>query len=194
MQLLIENAERLASISLHTGAMTDRQFEALYDRYPDFRVELSSDGEVIIMPPVAPDTSHKNCRIARFLDEWAEMDGRGVAFESSAYFYLPTGARFSPDASWVANSRIPTRSGRPWPICPDFVIELRSASDRMPRLKRKMEEWIEGGALLAWLIDPKSKTVTIYRPGVEPEVLLTCAVVKGEGPVTGFELKLESIW
>lgn len=195
MQLLIEDAEKIELISLRTGALSDAEFETIWDRYPDHRVELSADGEVIILPPCRPETSYKNSKITRLLVEWSEENARGVALDSSAYFYLPTGARLSPDACWIRNSRIPsTGRQRPWHVCPDFIIELRSESDRMPRLRSKMREWIDAGAQLAWLIDPKAKAVTIYRPGAEPEVLTACTSVAGEGLLTGFVLKLDAIF
>ena len=195
MQLLIEDAEKIELISLRTGAPSDEEFEGIWDKYPDFRVELSDKGELIILPSCAPEVSHQNCRITSDLDAWARLDGKGIVFDSSAYFYLPTGARLSPDASWIRKSRIPSiGQQRPWSLCPDFVIELRSASDRMPRLKTKMREWMDAGAELAWLIDPRTRTVTIYRAGRNPELLAGCTSVTGEGHVAGFELKLEAIF
>jgi Uma2 family endonuclease len=139
MQLLIDDAEKIESISLRTGALSDAEFETIWDRYPDYRVELSADGEVIILPPCGLETAHRNCKITQLLANWAENDGGGLAFDSSAYYYLPTGARLSPDASWIRSSRIPTGNrARPCSISPDFVIELRSESDQMPRLRSKM--------------------------------------------------------
>ena len=105
MKLVIEDVEKIESISLHTGALTDREFEDLFDRYDEYRVELFSDGELTIVPPVGPETSRQNLKIVRLLDDWARTDGRGLTFESSAYFYLPNGARLSPDACWIHKSR-----------------------------------------------------------------------------------------
>ncbi|MBM3735772.1 MAG: Uma2 family endonuclease [Acidobacteria bacterium] len=129
---------------------------------------------------------------------WADLDGRGVTTESSTGFVLPDGARRSPDAGWIENSRIPA-DGAPdldeyWHTCPNFVIELKSRTDRLPTLREKMEEWISSGVSLGWLIDPETRTVEIYRPGRDPESLKNPDRVRGEGPVEGFTLDLKKVW
>lgn len=111
---------------------------------------------------------------------------------------LPNTARRSPDAAWIFKHRIkdldPAAFSRYWPICPDFVIELRSQSDRIRGRREKMEEWLANGARLAWLVDPEARTVEIYRPGFEAQTLAGIASVAGEGPVEGFFLTLAPVW
>ncbi len=194
MQLVIENAEQLEEVRLHTGLLADEDFGALCERYADYRVELWADGTAFLMPPTGMDSGRRNSRITRLLDEWAERDGRGACFDSSTYFHLPNGSRLSPDAAWIWEERLPLDLGSSGQICPDFVIELRSKSDALGRMKNKMHEWIENGAQLGWLIDPQQKMVTVFRPGREPEELVRPEFVVGESPVEGFRLELAKIW
>lgn len=127
------------------------------------------------MPPAFSDTGNRNFNIAAHLWVWAEKDGTGLGFDSSAGFTLPNGATRSPDASWMKiekwNRLTEEEKASFAPICPDFVIELRSASDTLTGLKDKMQEYIENGVLLGWLIDRKNRTVYIYRPNQEPQIL-----------------------
>jgi Uma2 family endonuclease len=162
------------------------------------RVEREPNGELLVMTPAGLKTSKMNSRISRFLDEWAEADGRGIATDSNGGYTLPDGSMRAPDAAWVLNSRWQQLSeedqGGFAPICPDFVIELRSPSDKLPDLKAKMEMWIANGAEVAWLIDPIEKAITIYHPGAEPAVLTHPTSVQGTGPIAGFELVMSRVW
>ncbi len=163
------------------------------------RVERDANGEILIMTPAGSRTSHMNMRIGRLLDEWAEQDGRGIAFDSNGGFSLPDGSMRAADAAWIERKRWEALSGKDQarfaPLCPDFVIELRSPSDRLPDLKAKMKLWIANGASLGWLIDPEEKTVYVYRPGGDsPEVLHHPASVQGSGVVAGFELVMARVW
>jgi Uma2 family endonuclease len=128
----------------------------------------------------------------------ARQDQRGVAFDSSTGWRLPNGARRSPDAAWILKERIKTMDSACfsgfWHICPDFVIELRSESDKLRILRNKMAEWLANGAQLGWLIDPETRTVEIYRPGYEPETRAAISTLSGEGPVEGFALDLAPVW
>jgi len=164
----------------------------------DLRVEREPNGELLVMTPAGGRTGNINIRISRFLDEWAEADGRGLAFDSSTGFTLPDGSMRAPDAAWVANRRWQKLSekdqGRFAPICPDFVIELRSPSDSLTELRAKMNDWITNGAEVAWLIDPIEKSITVYRPGDSPEEHVNPSSVQGTGPITGFELVLPRVW
>jgi Uma2 family endonuclease len=164
----------------------------------DLRVEREPNGELLVMTPAGGRTGNINIRISRFLDEWAEADGRGLAFDSSTGFTLPDGSMRAPDAAWVANRRWQKLSekdqGRFAPICPDFVIELRSPSDSLTELRAKMNDWIANGAEVAWLIDPIEKSITVYRPGDSPEEHVNPSSVQGTGPITGFELVLARVW
>ncbi|MGB3237381.1 MAG: Uma2 family endonuclease, partial [Geitlerinemataceae cyanobacterium] len=133
------------------------------------------------------------------LDFWEEANEElGVAFDSSGGFILPNGARRSPDASWVSRQRweslTPEQRRGFVPLCPDFVVELRSATDRLSKLQEKMLEYRENGARLGWLIDPQNKRVEIYRPGQEVEVLEHPMELSGEDILPGFVLNLRRIW
>ena len=162
------------------------------------RVEREPNGEILVMTPAGFGTGKINGRITRCLVEWADADGRGAVTDSNGGYTLPDGSMRAPDAAWVRNDRWQALSeedqSRFAPICPDFVIELRSPSDRLPDLQAKMEQWIANGAEVAWLIDPIEKAVTIYRPGDEPAVLTHPTSVQGTGPIAGFELVMSRIW
>lgn len=176
----------------------DDYFEAVCAANPDLRIERLSSGEIVIMPPRGFETGYKNNEISRQLGDWARRDGRGLAADSSTEYALPNSARRSPDASWVAKDRLALLSREQkrgfLPLCPDFVIELRSPSDSIRELRTKMCEWIEQGAQLGWLIDPETRTVEIYRPSVAVETLHRPATVQGDGPVTSFVLDLAEVW
>jgi Uma2 family endonuclease len=180
--------------------MTDQEFLALSTHHPDCLLEVSASGEVEVQPPRYSNTGSRSLRIGARLMCWTESTpegAKGEAFDASTGFKLPNGARRSPDASWVSKLRIealPSSAQETFfTLCPDFVIELRSTNDRLSNLRRKMEEYIDNGAQLGWLIDPQEKSVTIYRPGRDPEVLWNPFQVAGEGPVTGFLLPLQGI-
>lgn len=162
------------------------------------RVERDANGEILVMTPAGSRTSKMNMRIGRLLDEWAEVDSRGVAFDSNGGFTLPDGSMRAADAAWVALPRWKALSdadqSRYAPLCPDFVIELRSPSDSLPELKEKMEQWIANGAQLAWLIDPIEQEVFVYRPGESAEVRHHPTSVQGNGVMAGFELVMARIW
>lgn len=162
------------------------------------RVEREPNGEILVMTPAGSKSSKMNMRIGRLLDEWAEADGRGVAFDSNGGFSLSDGSMRAADAAWVRIERWEALSeqdqARFAPLCPDFIIELRSQSDKLPELQAKMQQWIANGALLAWLIDPIDQTVTIYCPGRQPEVHHHPSSVQGTGPIAGFELLMSRIW
>jgi Uma2 family endonuclease len=198
MQLILNDVESQAPVILHPEPMTDDEFYDFCQMYPDFRIERSAEGEVIIMPGTGLETSFRNNELSAQLRAWARADGRGKAFDSNAEFVLPSGAALSPDASWIADSRLAqlTREQKRkfTPICPDFVVELTSPSDRLSRVQQKMREWIENGAQLGWLLDADDRTAYIYRPGREAEALAAPERLNGEGPVSGFVLELASIW
>ncbi|NEP21962.1 Uma2 family endonuclease [Moorena sp. SIO3I6] len=179
--------------------MDDDQFFEFCQINRDLRIERTSEGEIIIMPPTGSGTGGRNFSLNGQLWSWVEQDGTGKGFDSSAGFKLPNGAERSPDASWVTLEKwealTPQQQEKFAPLCPDFVIELRSPSDSVKDLKDKMEEYIDNGAKLGWLIDPNNRRVYIYRPGGEVEQLDNPATVKGDDSVLpGFVLKLEKIW
>lgn len=162
------------------------------------RMEREANGEILVMIPTGTKTGKINLRVGRLLDEWAEVDGRGVAFDSSTGFRLANGSIRSPDASWIAIDRweaLTDDQQEGFGLCPDFVIELVSPSDRAAQVKKKiLEEWMANGVKLAWVIDTKKRTVTMYRTGEKPEVLVEPSSVQGEGPVRGFELVMGRVW
>jgi Uma2 family endonuclease len=162
------------------------------------RVERDANGEILVMTPAGSRTRRMNSRITRLLDEWAERDGRGVAFDSNGGFTLPDGSMRVADAAWVERNRWDALSAsdqeRFAPLCPDFVIELRSSNDGLTELKAKMEHWIANGAWLGWLNDPESKTVHVYRPGEQVDVLVEPSSVQGDGVVAGFEIVMSRVW
>jgi Uma2 family endonuclease len=199
MQIVLQVSEEPTTLRKESDALLDNdRFFEFCAQNPDMRIERSAEGEVIFMPPPGGESSYQNNEISFELSLWARRDGRGVVFDSSGHFILPNGAVRSPDAVWIRKARLEKltreQKRRHIPICPDFVIELRSPSDRLKTLKAKMEEWIGNGAELAWLIDPSHRTVTVYRPGCEPEKLSNADFVIGEGPVEGFRLGLKEIW
>jgi Uma2 family endonuclease len=164
----------------------------------DLRIEMNSKGELIIMPPTGGGTGDRNSEINYQLRHWTKQDGTGRCFDSNTEFLLPNGAKYSPDASWIRKDRyevLPVTKRKKFPpICPDFVIELRSESDRLKPLKQKIEEYIENGASLGLLIDPKHKRVYVYRPQRETEVLENPSVVSCEPELPDFVLDAEEIW
>ena len=176
-----------------------------HDEFWDFctdnrklRAELTKEGDVIIMPPTGYDSGDINSEINFQLRGWAKGSNTGSVTDSNAGYVLPNGAVSAPDAAWTLRSRLDEFSEKEkqkfLPLCPDFVIELRSPSDRINKLKEKIEEWLENGARLGWLIDPQTKQVHVYRPNREPEILQKPERVSGEDVLVGFELDLKEIW
>ncbi|MGD9561708.1 MAG: Uma2 family endonuclease [Pyrinomonadaceae bacterium] len=187
-------------IDLGEGARTfsDEEFLDFCRRNPDARIERNSDGEIEIMAPSHTETGGMNADITFFLTSWARQDGTGRTFESSTGFTLPNRALRAPDASWISDRRWNVlsdedRSGFAQ-ISPDFVVELRSQSDTLGKLKAKMREYIENGSSLGWLIDPIERKVHVYRQGEAPEILNDPAEVAGEPVLKGFVLKMNEIW
>src|ERR1039458_4440141 len=196
MSLVIEEAYLPATLT--ASLMTDEEFVEFCARYPDYFIEMSAEGEILIMPPSDWLTSAQIGEIFGQLRDWSRAGKRGWVTESSGGFVLPNGARRAPDVAWFPADKpgIPACKKRPrFPhFAPDFVIELRSPDDRLSRLRPKMREWVDNGASLAWLVDPERRAVEIYRPGREPETLVNLETVAGEGPVEGFVLDLRPVW
>jgi Uma2 family endonuclease len=178
--------------------MTTAEFYEFCLANRDLRIERTASGEVIIMSPAFADTGNRNMKIAHQVANWAEQDGTGETFDSSSGFTLPNGATRSPDAAWIKlerwNALTDSQKASFAPICPDFVIELRSASDRLSTLQDKMQEYINNGALLGFLIDRKNRTVHIYRPHQTPQILQNPETVEGSPEIPGFMLKMAKIW
>jgi Uma2 family endonuclease len=179
--------------------MTDEQFFDFCQMNRDLRIERNKFGELVIMPPTGSETGNREVNISGQLWVWSEQDGTGITFSSSTGFKLSTGAERSPDASWIKLERWNALSSEQQqkfaPICPDFVVELKSASDRLQTLKEKMEEYMnEPGIQLGWLIDRKQRKVYIYRPGLPEECLDNPATVSGELVLPGFILNMSKVW
>lgn len=178
--------------------LTDEDFYDFCQLNPDLRIECTAEGDLIIMPPTGAETGGRNFALIGLIYAWAIADGTGKGFDSSTIFKLPNGARRSPDVSWIKVSRWEAltdkeRRGFP-PLCPDFVIELRSHTDSISTLQEKMEEYIDNGAELGWLIDPFEKKVYVYRPGAQVERFDNPETVSGDPLLKGFALTLEKIW
>ena len=178
--------------------LTDDELLAFCARHDELRVERDANGELIMMSPAGGASSNRNAFINGMLWSWANQDARGTVFDSSGGFRLPDGSMRSPDAAWVSREKWDALTGSErekfLPLCPEFVIELRSPSDSLIELRAKMADWIANGSLLGWLIDPERRSVEIYRTAREPEVLEQATEVRGEGPVAGFLLPLAPIW
>lgn len=178
--------------------LTDEQFWQLCLSNRDYRFERTAKGELIVMPPTGSDTGRRNIKITTQLEIWNSQSKLGVAFDSSTGFKLPNGAERSPDASWVKKERWESLTAEQQakfaPLCPDFVVELRSPSDSLQNLQEKMREYINNGARLGWLIDRKNQQVEIYRPDRDVEILSSPQTLSGEDVLPGFVLELTEIW
>jgi len=180
------------------GVITPEQFEELCRANRDLRLELTSTGELIVMPPTGSRTGIRNAHLTYQLLAWAEKDRRGVTFDSSSGFTLPNNAMLSPDAAWIKRERWDSLTEDEQegfaPLCPDFVVEIRSRSDNLPPLESKMLEYIANGASLAWLIDPLKRHVYIYRPDTAVGILENPEVVSGDPLLPGFQLSMSQLW
>jgi Uma2 family endonuclease len=178
--------------------LNDEDFEDFCRQNPDLKIELTKEGELIVMPPTGGRTGYRNFSLIVEFGKWSEKDGTGVGFDSSTVFVLPSGAKRSPDLAWVSNERWNSLSNEEQekfpPLCPDFVIELRSRTDLLFTLQEKMREYVENGAQLGWLIDPSEKKVYVYRQGVEAEILDHPSKVSGEPLLKEFALDIKKIW
>ncbi|MBH8563994.1 Uma2 family endonuclease [Nostoc sp. CENA67] len=179
--------------------MTDEQFFEFCQINRDLRIERNQFGEISIMSPTGGTTGNRGGHIFGQLWVWSEQDGTGITFDSSTGFQLSTGANRSPDASWMKLERWNALSSEQQetfaPICPDFVVELRSPSDNLQPLKEKMAEYIkEPGIQLGLLIDRKQHQVYIYRPGLPEECLDNPATVSGDPVLPGFVLNMSKVW
>ncbi|HLP87656.1 MAG TPA: Uma2 family endonuclease [Nostocaceae cyanobacterium] len=177
--------------------LTDEQFFQLCQNNRDFRFERSAAGELIIMPPTGSETGSCNFDIAVEVGIWNKKTKLGKGFDSSTGFKLPNGKDVSPDVAWIKKERweslTPEQQGKFAPIAPDFVIELRSPSDNLKNLQKRMQEYIENGVKLGWLIDRKNKRVEIYRINQDVEVLENPSSLSGENVLPGFVLDLKEV-
>src|SRR6185503_9653842 len=178
--------------------VTPEQYEQLVYKHDDLWLELTSSGELILMPPTGLESDRRNFNLILQLGTWAQTDGSGVGFGPAGIFGLPNGARRIPDAAWVKREKwdrlTKDQQKRFGPLCPDFVVELRSRTDRLPPLRAKMLEYIENGASLGWLIDPFERRVYVYKPDHEVVILENPETVSGDPLLPGFKLRLTELW
>jgi Uma2 family endonuclease len=199
VQTLIEPSEYVPTVfDFSPMKLSDEQFESLARNHPDLNLELSAEGELIIVAPTLPDTGWKNADLIFYLTEWSKKDNTGLVFDSSSLFTFPNGAKRSPDAAWVKREKwdavSPQEKRRFSRLVPDFVVELRSISDSLETLQRKMAEYMSNGVRLGWLIDPEEKRVHIYRANGDVEVHDDPETVSGEDILPGFELPVRELW
>lgn len=177
--------------------MSEEEFYEFCSLNDAYRIERTAAGDILIMPPAGGETGNRNIDLCSQLERWARKDGRGVAFDSSTAFVLPNGATRSPDAAWVLRSRLAAltreQKKRFLPLCPDFLVELTSPSDRLSKVQGKMLEWMANRVALGWILDAENRQAHIYRhDGVQ--VLDTPRSLAGEEPVDGFILDLSRFW
>ncbi|MEG3909275.1 Uma2 family endonuclease [Microcoleus sp. w2-18bC1] len=181
-----------------TLTVTREQFVELAIANRELQLERTAQGELIVNPPTGGETGYRNSDLNGQLWLWNRQTKLGKTFDSSTGFHLPNGADRSPDAAWVRQERwdglTPKQKESFIPLCPDFVVELRSKTDNMEPLRAKMKEYMNNGARLGWLIDRKNKKVEIYRPSQDVEVLENPISLSGEDVLPGFVLDLTEVW
>lgn len=186
------------ALDINSVGITDELFQQLCQDNEDLRLELSAYGELIITPGAGGNTGLRNANITCQVTSWARSDATGLSFDSSTMFCLPNGAKRSPDTAWVRRVRWNALTEEEQegfvPLCPDFVLELRSTTDSLMFLQDKMQEYIANGAHLGLLIDPASRQVYLYRPNQTEECLDDPQSVKGDPLMPGFVLELKDIW
>lgn len=197
MQLVVND-----EFTIRWKDLSEEEFYEFCSLNRDHRIERTAAGDILILAPVGGETGNRNLDLCAELERWSERDGRGLTFDSSTGFRLPNGAILSPDAAWILRSRLASltreQKKRFLPLCPDFVVELTSPSDRLSRVEEKMREWMSNGAALGWILDTESRQAHIYRPGgveiAEVEIIDAPDRLAGEGPVQGFVFDLSRFW
>lgn len=177
--------------------MSDDELFELCVENRDLRIERTADGELIIMPPTGGKTGARNASLTTQLGNWVDAHD-GISFDSSTGFILPNGAERSPDAAWLSRERwdalTDAQREKFVPLCPDFVVELRSPSDSSSDVEAKLDEYLACGAKLGWLIEPQSRTVSVYRPGRPVEKLEAPEALSADPELPGFTLRFDRIW
>ena len=186
-------------VRLHTERpMTDDELLRFTSVNEGVWFEQESNGDLSIMTPPGGEAGGLHAELTIELGMWARQDGRGKVFAPDTGFRLPDGSMRAPDAAWISwvrwNALSREQQRKYPPLCPEFVVEVRSPSDRLAGQRAKMAEWMNNGAELGWLVDPERKVVEIYRPGREAELVEGASAVYGDGPVSGFVLELARIW
>ena len=195
---LTENPPLVLHLSPTLQKMSDHEFFEFCQLNLDWRIERTSQGDLIVMPPTGGQMGRRNFVLNGLFFAWVEADGTGVGFDSSTGFTLPNGAKRSPDLAWIKRSRWEALTQEEQeefpPLYPDFVVELRSYSDLLKRLQEKMEEYMANGTKLGWLIDVQERKVYVYRPGAEVCCLENPQTVSGDPVLPGFKLELKRIF
>ena len=188
----------VVEIKFESWQLSDEQFFQLCQDNRDLRLERNPKGDLIIMPPTGGETSNSNAGITAQLWLWNNLHKLGVVFDSSGGFKLPNGADRSPDAAWIPLEKwqalTPQQKERFLPLSPDFVIELMSPSDNIETARKKMQEYLDNGTRLGWLINRKTREVEIYRQGQAVEILTNPESLSGENMLPEFSLNLTLIW
>ncbi len=188
----------VVEIKFESWQLSDEQFFQLCQDNRDLRLERSAKGDLIIMPPTGGETGNSNAGITAQLWLWNNLHKLGVVFDSSTGFKLPNGADRSPDAAWIPLEKwqalTPQQKERFLPLSPDFVIELMSPSDSLETARKKMQEYLDNGTRLGWLINRKTREVEIYRQGQAVEILTNPESLSGESILSEFSLNLTLIW
>ncbi|MBE9016955.1 Uma2 family endonuclease [Chroococcidiopsidales cyanobacterium LEGE 13417] len=187
------------SLTVRALKLDDAEFEQVVRSNPEWNFEQTAAGDLVIVPPTGGTSGKKNLSLSRQFGNWVEENlDKGEGFDSSTLFILPNGAKRSPDASWVQRERWDALTQQQQdgyvPLCPDFVVELRSPTDRLEQLQAKMREYMDNGARLGWLINPQDRQVEIYRQGQQVETLQNPSTLSGEDVLPGFTLNLRRIF
>ncbi|AFY80929.1 Uma2 family endonuclease [Oscillatoria acuminata] len=181
-------------LNLKTVNLSDDQFYQLCQINENWRLEETAQGELLIMPPVGGVSGNRESDLNGYLWFWNRQTQLGKVFSSSTIFILPQGGKRSPDVAWVENARWESLTQEQQekfvPLCPDFVIELRSRTDPLKQLQDKMQEYLNSGLKLGWLINPQTQQVEIYRPTQPVETLQLPTRLSGENILPGFTLDL----
>ena len=188
-------------IVLHANPALDMDEERFFEfcqQNRDIRIERTVEGDLEVMPPTGGETGNRNIELTTQLQIWTRQNDTGTAFDSSTGFRLPNSAVRAPDAAWVRRARLSELTAEQKrkfiPLCPEFVVELRSPSDSLTVIQAKMHEYMENGARLGWLVDPEERKVHVYLPDSEPRVLESPEEVSGDPVLPGFTLGLRGIW
>jgi Uma2 family endonuclease len=178
--------------------LTDDQLFELCQINQELWIERTAEGDLVIMAPEGWETGNRSMALGTLLTQWAWQDGTGVTTGASAGYLLPNGAMRAPDAAWVLRSRLaplsPDQKQKFLPLCPDFVVEIRSPSDRLSTVQAKMQEYVDNGTHLGWLFDPLNRAVYVYRPNQPVERLEDPATISGDPVLPRFVLDLQRIW
>jgi Uma2 family endonuclease len=198
MQVALPDFNAPATLILDSeNPPSDEQFATFCEANRDLKIERNTRGEIVIVPPAGGASDYRNADAISQLFSWSRESGKGTGFGATALFLLEDGSALSPDAAWISTERLsgltPKERAGFLAVCPEFVIEVLSPSDRLVTAQKKMRAWIANGAQLGWLIDGDAMKVYVYRTSGEMEVV-TGEYIDGEGPVAGFRMDLTSIW